>query len=519
MPGHTYSALHRYADAAWQQEASARVDHAHMIRYAVMPDEIHNYSHNNGWLVEDLAYIGRVHEAIALAQNLIELPRIPRGKAGVNTANQEWNKDGSSWAEGRRRLAWVLLNLREVVRCPAPRSDTLPRTNRRFRRGPAAASPLRPGPFRERRCSRRPAHAGGALRTGTRPAKTTRRRHGRRREEESRSRNRTPTSPRPGKTPPEISRGKIDQLREKLAELSLVQKLTSNDIEAAKTALADVKGMPDERLSRYFGRVQDWTKALELAKKASDDATGQVAPLANYLAILRGSILAGRGEGRAEQTTELNDGFQKLRSFAAHADLDLASSSAWAISRRATGASPPNPPRTWARVRRSITSAPPIGPAVAPTWSVTAAKATPATRNRSPESPISWFSTSEKPAPIAWNNSMHSPPRPGNSRPPALPILAVGTDTVEGLAATMTKEGNPFPFRLVSDHRSSPFKSFRAYDDFESQPLHSTVFVDAAGRIRWQHISFNPFMKPDFLLDEVKRLMKLPAQPAAVARK
>ena len=28
MPGHTYSKLHRYADAAWQQEASARVDHA-----------------------------------------------------------------------------------------------------------------------------------------------------------------------------------------------------------------------------------------------------------------------------------------------------------------------------------------------------------------------------------------------------------------------------------------------------------------------------------------------------------
>ena len=28
MPGHTFSALHRYAEAAWQQEASARVDHA-----------------------------------------------------------------------------------------------------------------------------------------------------------------------------------------------------------------------------------------------------------------------------------------------------------------------------------------------------------------------------------------------------------------------------------------------------------------------------------------------------------
>jgi hypothetical protein len=74
MPGHTYSALKRYADAAWQQEASARVDHAHMARFRVLPDEIHNYAHNNGWLVEDYVYMGRANDALALAKNLIELP-------------------------------------------------------------------------------------------------------------------------------------------------------------------------------------------------------------------------------------------------------------------------------------------------------------------------------------------------------------------------------------------------------------------------------------------------------------
>src|SRR5262249_26820156 len=40
MPGHTYTGLKRYADAAYQQEASARVDHAYMIRDRVMPFEI-----------------------------------------------------------------------------------------------------------------------------------------------------------------------------------------------------------------------------------------------------------------------------------------------------------------------------------------------------------------------------------------------------------------------------------------------------------------------------------------------
>ena len=50
MPGHTYTGLKRYADAAYQQEGSARVDHAYMIRDRVMPFEIHNYAHNNQWL-------------------------------------------------------------------------------------------------------------------------------------------------------------------------------------------------------------------------------------------------------------------------------------------------------------------------------------------------------------------------------------------------------------------------------------------------------------------------------------
>jgi hypothetical protein len=37
MPGHIYTKLHRYGDAARQQEASARVDHAQMIRTGRCP--------------------------------------------------------------------------------------------------------------------------------------------------------------------------------------------------------------------------------------------------------------------------------------------------------------------------------------------------------------------------------------------------------------------------------------------------------------------------------------------------
>ena len=68
----------RYDDACWQQEASARVDHAHMMRDRVLPDQIHNFAHNNEWLIRDMIFVGRMRDAIDLAKNMCELPRHPK---------------------------------------------------------------------------------------------------------------------------------------------------------------------------------------------------------------------------------------------------------------------------------------------------------------------------------------------------------------------------------------------------------------------------------------------------------
>ena len=78
MGGHIFSRLKRYNDAAWQQEASARVDHAHMMRDRVLPDQIHNFAHNNEWLVRNLNNVGRIRDAVSLSANMIELPRHPK---------------------------------------------------------------------------------------------------------------------------------------------------------------------------------------------------------------------------------------------------------------------------------------------------------------------------------------------------------------------------------------------------------------------------------------------------------
>ena len=77
MGGHIFARLGRHQDAAWQQEASARVDHAHMTRDWLLPDEIHNFSHNNEWLTRSLRHQGRLTESVELAKNMIELPRHP----------------------------------------------------------------------------------------------------------------------------------------------------------------------------------------------------------------------------------------------------------------------------------------------------------------------------------------------------------------------------------------------------------------------------------------------------------
>ena len=78
MPGHIFSRLKRYDDAVWQQEATARTDHAHMMRDRLLPDQIHNYAHNNEWCIRNLLHIGRVEDAINLAKNMTENPRHPR---------------------------------------------------------------------------------------------------------------------------------------------------------------------------------------------------------------------------------------------------------------------------------------------------------------------------------------------------------------------------------------------------------------------------------------------------------
>jgi len=83
-------------------------------------------------------------------------------------------------------------------------------------------------------------------------------------------------------------------------------------------------------------------------------------------------------------------------------------------------------------------------------------------------------------------------------------ILAISSDTVEQITETL-KRGE-LPYQLLSDPEHRNARRFRSYDDFEEIELHSTFLIDRKGRVHWSRIGGDPFDDFDFLLDEIERL-------------
>jgi peroxiredoxin len=86
-------------------------------------------------------------------------------------------------------------------------------------------------------------------------------------------------------------------------------------------------------------------------------------------------------------------------------------------------------------------------------------------------------------------------------------ILAISSDDNENLKQSIKHFDGELPFTIVNDPKLEIFKEYRVHDDFEEQPLHGTFIIDADGLVRWQDISYEPFMDTDFLLKEAARLL------------
>ncbi len=89
MPGHIYNGVSEWRNAVYQQAGSACVDHKHMYDHRILPFQIHNYAHNEHYLIANLSHLGGAHDAIDLAKNLVESPRDPGndGAQGLGRAS------------------------------------------------------------------------------------------------------------------------------------------------------------------------------------------------------------------------------------------------------------------------------------------------------------------------------------------------------------------------------------------------------------------------------------------------
>ena len=511
MPGHTYSELRRWHDAAWQQAAAARVDHAWMARAHLFPDQIHNFAHNSEWLCRNLNHLGRVREALAVAANLIAMPRIPRSKEVKPDPDQQFEEKGSAWQNGRDRLFDTILRweLWDVAACLADTPFLEPGTEfddrwRReqllalagYGRGDTAAGQAARG---------RLLAIDHELRNDRVAAATTA-------ETEARAK---------AASAADISKAMADamqpfteqvgRLERPLAELQLLDHLAHVRLDDAKQLLPQLDGLDRNRLARIHLALGDTAKAIETAKAHADAEKQSLEPLA----------LCSWIQWQAGKQDDALATFAKVRRLAAHADMDLPALQRLAPVAMAAGAPAdwrePEPPATDIGTRPDLTT---LGPAQWQAW-----PAGEWTARTAADEPIDAREFRGRPHVVILtlgqacshcNQQVKAFADKAKAFSDAgLPIVVISTDT----PAEIGDAGEPLPFPVHSGADGVAFRALDAWDDFENKPLHATCLVSADGRMQWQHVGYEPFMLPDFLVAEARRLESLPAHADCLLRR
>ena len=498
MPGHTYSELNRWADGAWQQEASSRADHTHMMRDRVLPDQIHNYAHNEEWLIRNLMNLGRQKSALDLAKNLLELPRHPK----INSLTK------GSGKQGRDRLFQVLEGFElwdEVVTLSStmylePTDVTAEQTKRLRLLGVAH---YQRGEFPQVEECVKQLEAIAAKLEEKAQAEAA--------EEEKKARE-------ANKNDADVAKAKEEKLKKAREPIAPVEKATTElrgvlllargETDKAREQFDKAGDLPKLRQAKYQFLYGQHDKSVESLNAAVKAAETHVMPLAVQVDLLR----------RMNKPAEAKVAFEKLRGIAAYADLDspllarlapFAKEQAWPDDWRIAAA-----PRTDVGERPTLDSIGPFrwSPSPAADWSLPA----------SAEKMLTLSEYRGKSVIVIFylgSGCLHCveqmqkfAPRVNDFQQAGISIVGISTENLESLATSIANFSKTaaFPIPLAADPELKIFKAYRAYDDFEKLPLHGTFLIDGAGLVRWQDISFEPFQDVDFVLNESKRLLSIP---------
>jgi peroxiredoxin len=262
-------------------------------------------------------------------------------------------------------------------------------------------------------------------------------------------------------------------------------------------------------LAHYYLSAGDHEQALVTARKAVSDKDGDhsVLPLALLAQVL----------WVTDHTDEARTTFDKLRALSSQADL-----AAPPLARLAPLAVACNAPTDW-RAPASVKTDVGVRPAL-DTLGPFRWQPSPALPWSLPDASGKQRSLSDyrgKPVVVIFylgNGCVHCTEQLSVFGPMAqayqdagIELIGISTDNVAdlNLALASTKSTNGFAFPLVADPNKTIFKTYRAFDDFEKSALHGTFLIDAEGLVRWQDISFEPFMDAKFLLEEAKRLLAM----------
>jgi len=494
MAGHTLSKLKRFSDATWHQEAAARLDHAYMMADDIFPDQIHNYAHNNDWLAGDLAITGRGHDALALAKNLVEIPRHPRWNQLEKRASTAADP-GAAFANaldkgeitsrfGRKRLFEVLLDFElwnEILG---------------LKNGPYLEPTSIPEEQLKRLHAVALAYVRGArlLEAQAIVTEATKVLVSVEKAQDPAEKNAADTLKR--------NAGLLIELR---LELALVAGKKPDDTDVAK-----IDQVPRQRRADLLFRLGKRDDALKLAAQSVSDAENELPPLARHAELL----------WRAGRQSDAENVFARLRPLSEKADLDTPLFARLLSIARAKGLPEDwRPPLTTDGRNAGKGPKPPaletFGP---PFWQPPKAPAFSLMGVDGKTTNLADYAG--RPVVVMFflgSGCLHCLEQLTAFAPAAkrfadagISLLAVSTDSVAGLKETMAmaepKERLTFP--LVSDQTLNTFRAFRAYDGFEKIPLHGTFLIDGAGHIRWHDISYEPFRDVEFLLKESQRLLK-----------
>ena len=511
MPGHIYSRLFRYADAAWQQEASARTDHYHMIRDLVLPDQIHNFAHNNEWLIRNLVNLGRVDDALSLAKNMCELPRHPK----YNTL-----KKGSA-SYGRTRIFQVLKTFEmwdEAIALkdsPYLEETDLDKEKLNRLRLLGNAYLLKKDVLNgENIIAQAEALSKEINEKAVKDYEKKKEEAAKKKKPENKNKKTENKNANVAKKEKERSKTSDEKLAEEvIKELKLLK------------AMADGSITPDMIKDKKMDGLDNWVKLkIFLHLKQYDDAVkitdtdykkSQNKNKTIYAALHINALFEA---GRKDEAKKV---FDELRLVSE--DIDFTTAPFLRLTAAATEFAYPEDWRLPYKKYADIGKRPNLDDIGPFRWKPVKAKDWTLPDHNGNELKFEEFRKNKAVVLIFYLGAecLHCveqlnafAPMKDKYAKEGIELIAVSLENAQELKKTVSKysDNGQFPFPIVANNDLSIFKQYRCFDDFEKLALHGTFLIDKHGYIRWHDISYEPFTKPEFLLKESKRLLSQPDQ-------